>query len=138
MTDTPDLALLAIYLGAIVALVTLMLVLSHVLGQRHTAPATLQPFGRLAAFVISARHKETAEAYARAVVRRAPLAETIEVLGPAEAPLAVVRGRHRWRILVKAPREVDLQTYLRAWLAALPDAKGDLRLAVDIDPYNFL
>ncbi len=100
--------------------------------------ATLPPFGRLAALIISARHKATAEAYAREVVRRAPLAERIEVLGPAEAPLAVVRGRHRWRILVKAPREVDLQTYLRAWLSAAPDPKGDLRLTVDIDPYNFL
>ena len=110
--------------------------LDREVSQRQSA--TLPPFGRLAALIISARHKEAAEAFARAVVRRAPLAETIEVLGPAEAPLAVVRGRHRWRILVKAPREVDLQTYLRAWLAALPDTKGDLRLTVDIDPYNFM
>ncbi len=100
--------------------------------------AMLPPFGRLAALVVSARQKEAAEAFARAVVRRAPPAETIEVLGPAEAPLAVVRGRHRWRILVKAPREVDLQAYLRTWLSAAPEAKGDLRLIVDIDPYNFL
>ena len=60
------------------------------------------------------------------------------MLGPAEAPLAVIRGRHRWRLLVKAPREIDVQAYLRAWLAALPPLKGDLRLTVDIDPYSFL
>ncbi len=70
--------------------------------------------------------------------RRAPPAGQIEVLGPAEAPLAVVRGRHRWRLLVKAPREIDIQGYLRAWLEALPAIKGDLRLTVDIDPYSFL
>ena len=60
------------------------------------------------------------------------------MLGPAEAPLAVIRGRHRYRLLVKAPRETDLQTYLRLWLAAVPKAKGDVRLVVDIDPYSFL
>lgn len=100
--------------------------------------ATLPPFGRLAALIISAGQKEIAEAYARQVVRRAPRAERIEVLGPAEAPLAIIRGRHRWRILVKSPRDVDLQAYLRAWLSAVPEPKGDLRLTVDIDPYNFL
>ena len=110
--------------------------LNREVSQRQAA--TLPPFGRLAALIISARQKEVADAYARQVVRRAPLADRIEVLGPAEAPLAVVRGRHRWRILVKAPREVDLQAYLRAWLSAAPDPKGDLRLTVDIDPYNFL
>jgi len=110
--------------------------LDREISQRQAA--MLPPFGRLAALIISARHKETAEVYASEVVRRAPLAERIEVLGPAEAPLAVIRGRHRWRILVKAAREVDLQAYLRDWLSAAPDPKGDLRLTVDVDPYNFM
>ena len=69
---------------------------------------------------------------------RAPEAHRIEVLGPAEAPIAVIRGRHRWRLLVKAPRDIDVQAYLRAWLGALPPLKGDIRLTVDIDPYSFL
>ena len=98
----------------------------------------LPPYGRLAALVVSARDKDLAERFAREVARRAPPAERIEVLGPAEAPIAVVRGRHRWRLLAKAPREIDLQGYLRAWLEALPDIKGDLRLTVDVDPYSFL
>ncbi len=98
----------------------------------------LPPFGRLAALVISAREREVAERFAREAARRAPAAERIEVLGPAEAPIFVVRGRHRWRLLVKAPRDADIQAYLREWLAALPDAKGDLRLSVDVDPYSFL
>lgn len=100
--------------------------------------AGMPPFGRLAALIISAPQKEVAEGYAREVVRRAPPAERIAVLGPAEAPLAIIRGRHRWRILVKAPRDIDVQAYLRAWLSATPEPKGDLRLVVDIDPYNFL
>jgi primosomal protein N' (replication factor Y) len=98
----------------------------------------LPPYGRLAALVVSARDKDLAERFAREVARRAPPAERVEVLGPAEAPIAIVRGRHRWRLLAKAPREVDLQSYLRQWLAELPEIKGDLRLTVDVDPYSFL
>jgi primosomal protein N' (replication factor Y) len=105
---------------------------------RHRQAGMLPPFGRLAALIVSARAKELAELYARDVRRLAPPAARIEVLGPAEAPIAVVRGRHRWRLLVKAPRELDLQAYLRAWLATLPKQVADLRLTVDIDPYSFL
>jgi primosomal protein N' (replication factor Y) len=100
--------------------------------------ALLPPFGRLAALIVSARQKELAEGFAREIARRAPPAERIDVLGPAEAPLAVIRGRHRWRLLVKAPREMDMQAYLREWLAGLPEIKGDIRLSIDVDPYNFL
>ena len=98
----------------------------------------LPPFGRLTSIIISARDKDQAVAFAREVALFAPEARRIEVLGPAEAPIAVVRGRHRYRLLIKAPREVDIQTYLRAWLDGLPKIKGDIRLTVDIDPYNFL
>ncbi len=98
----------------------------------------LPPFGRLVALIVSARDKEMAQRVARDIVAKAPPAERIEILGPAEAPLAVIRGRHRWRLLVKAPRETDVQAYLRAWLGAIPPVKGDLRLTVDIDPYSFL
>ncbi len=100
--------------------------------------ALYPPYGRLAALVVSAREKALSEAYAREIVRLAPPSERISVFGPAEAPLAVVRGRHRWRILVKAPRELDIQNYLRAWLSEVPEPKGDLRLTVDVDPYSFL
>ncbi|MGI9405467.1 MAG: primosomal protein N' [Hyphomicrobiaceae bacterium] len=100
--------------------------------------AVYPPFGRLVALIISAKNKPVAEEYARLVARGAPAAKSILVLGPVEAPLSVIRGRHRYRILVKAPRELDVQAYLRQWLDALPRAKGDLRLSVDIDPYSFL
>ena len=60
------------------------------------------------------------------------------MLGPAEAPLAVIRGRHRWRLLVKAPRELDIQGYVRLWLGGLRKLPSDVRLTVDIDPYSFL
>jgi len=60
------------------------------------------------------------------------------VLGPAEAPLAVVRGRHRFRLLVKSPRAFDLSAYLREWLAAAPKRKSNLKLDIDVDPQSFL
>ena len=98
----------------------------------------LPPYGRLAALIISAMDKELAERAAREIARLAPPSEKIEVLGPAEAPIAVIRGRHRWRILVKASRELDIQSYLRLWINLIPPVKGDLSLSIDIDPYNFL
>jgi primosomal protein N' (replication factor Y) (superfamily II helicase) len=100
--------------------------------------AGLPPFGRLASLLVSGSSREAAETYARAVALAAPAAAKIQVLGPAEAPLSVIRGRYRYRLLVKATREADLQAYLRLWLAQVPKAKGDVRLVVDIDPYSFL
>src|SRR5437016_13341333 len=96
------------------------------------------PFGRLASLVISAADKHAAEAHARRLAAAAPRADDVRVLGPAEAPLALVRGRHRFRLLVKSPRGFDLSAYQRAWIAAVPKAKGDIRLEVDIDPQSFL
>ncbi len=98
----------------------------------------LPPYGRLAAIVVSSRDKALTESVARDIARRAPQSEAILVLGPSEAPISVVRGRHRWRLLVKAPRDVDLQGYLRAWAGTIPKLKSDVRITVDIDPYNFL
>jgi primosomal protein N' (replication factor Y) len=68
----------------------------------------------------------------------APKDEQVRVLGPAEAPIAVVRGRHRFRLLAKAPRHFDLSDYLRAWLGRAPKPKGNVRLEIDVDPMSFL
>jgi primosomal protein N' (replication factor Y) len=95
------------------------------------------PFGRLASFVITANDRHAAESYGRALVSAAPKDEQVRVLGPAEAPIAVVRGRHRFRVLVKAPRGFDLSAYLRLWLGAAPKPRGNARLEVDIDPQSF-
>ncbi len=110
------------------------------LRQEFTArhEAGYPPYGRLASLVVSASSMPQAMDYARAAAARAPRAEKIRILGPAEAPLSVIRGRHRVRILVKAPRETDIQAYLRQWLGTLPPPRGSTRLAVDIDPYNFM
>ena len=95
------------------------------------------PFGRLAGLVVTANDKHTAEAYGRTLANAAPKNEDVRVLGPAEAPIAVVRGRHRFRLLVKSPRAFDLSAYLREWLANAPKPRGNVRLEVDIDPQSF-
>jgi primosomal protein N' (replication factor Y) len=68
----------------------------------------------------------------------APRADNVRVLGPAGAPLALIRGRHRWRLLVKSPRNFDLSAYLRRWLDAGPKPKGSVQVIVDVDPQSFL
>jgi primosomal protein N' (replication factor Y) len=102
--------------------------------RRH---AGLPPFGRLAALIVSAGDAETADFTARALSRAAPQLPGVTVLGPAPAPLAVLRGRHRRRFLVKAGRDVRLQAILRDWLSRVRTA-GSARIQIDIDPYSFL
>ena len=99
--------------------------------------AGLPPHGRLAALIISGKDASETEHFARAIAQTSPLAEGITVLGPAPAPIAMVRGRHRWRLLVKAKRDVNIQGFLREWLRDVKP-KGSLSLNIDVDPYNFL
>jgi primosomal protein N' (replication factor Y) len=96
------------------------------------------PFGRLASLINSAGDRPTAEGFARSLAAIAPIDPRIQVLGPAEAPLAVIKGRYRFRILVKSQRAADLSAYLREWLAAGPKTKGNLKLEIDVDPQSFL
>ena len=99
--------------------------------------AGLPPHGRLAGIVISGKEAIETERFARMIANQAPAAEGVQVLGPAPAPIAMVRGRHRYRLLVKATRDVNLQTFLGAWLKDVKP-KGSLSLQLDVDPYNFL
>jgi primosomal protein N' (replication factor Y) len=96
------------------------------------------PFGRLASIVVSGPDRHSTEGFARRLCAAAPHDETVRVLGPAEAPIAVVRGRHRFRVLIKAPRAYDLSAHLRDWLGHAPKPATGIKLEVDIDPMSFL
>ena len=100
--------------------------------------AQYPPFGRLSALVVSGADKHAAQAHARRLAQLAPRSDAARVLGPAEAPLALIRGRYRFRLLVKSPRAFDLSAYLRAWMAAAPKPTGKIKLEVDVDPQSFL
>jgi len=100
--------------------------------------AGLPPYGRLAAVILSGPDAQALEAYARALAAAAPNGEGVEVYGPADAPLGLIRGRRRKRFLVRADRSVDLQAFMSTWRSRGPKPPGAIRMAVDIDPYNFL
>jgi primosomal protein N' (replication factor Y) len=100
-------------------------------------PGHWPPFGRLAALIVSSEDEPTALRLARDLGAAAPVAEGVQVLGPAPAPLAMLRGRHRQRLLLKARRAIALQPLLREWLARVP-VPGNARLQVDVDPVGFL
>ena len=97
----------------------------------------LPPFGRLAAIIVSSEDAAAALAAARAIGAAAPHIEGLSVFGPAAAPLAMLRGRHRQRLLVQARRTLALQRVLRDWLGAVP-VPGNVRVVVDVDPYSFV
>ena len=96
------------------------------------------PFGRLASLIVSAPDRAAAESFARKLAAIAPPSQDVRLLGPAEAPLAMVRGRHRFRLLAKSPRAFDLSAWLREWLAAAPKRPANMRLDVDVDRQSFL
>jgi primosomal protein N' (replication factor Y) len=99
--------------------------------------ANAPPFGRLAAIIVSSEDLREATRTAQAIAKSAPTVEGMEVYGPAPAPLAMLRGRHRMRLLVHARRALDVQDVIRAWLGALEWPRG-VRVAVDVDPYSFV
>lgn len=97
----------------------------------------LPPYGRLAGIVVSAPDAGLAQRVAREMARMAPRAEDVTVLGPAPAPMALLRGRTRLRFLVKAGRNVNIQAFLHAWLDGLK-VPNQVRVSVDVDPYSFM
>jgi len=99
--------------------------------------AAMPPFGRLAAIIVSSEDLGEAAETARLIGRTAPQVEGMAVFGPAPAPLAMLRGRHRQRLLVHAARSLDVQDVIREWLGALEWPRG-VRVTVDVDPYSFL
>lgn len=98
----------------------------------------MPPFGRLASIIISAATRIEAENHGRALRAAAPAAQDLTVLGPAEAPLALVRGRHRFRILVHGSSRTDIQSYLREMISTAPNPRGSVRVQLDVDPQSFL
>ncbi|WP_353229252.1 primosomal protein N' [Novosphingobium sp.] len=99
--------------------------------------ANAPPFGRWAAIIVSSEDEAEAKAAARGIGGTRPTLDDVMILGPAPAPLSLLRGRYRYRLLINARRSSDLQTVLRDWLGPLKFPPG-IRVAVDIDPYSFV
>ena len=99
--------------------------------------ASMPPYGRLVGIIVSSHDPQAADGVARMLRRSAPEGEGVQVLGPAPAPLALLRGRHRRRLLLKAGRSVRVQPIVADWLARVK-VPGTVRVQVDVDPYSFL
>jgi primosomal protein N' (replication factor Y) len=100
--------------------------------------AAMPPFGRLAAIIVSGPDEVAVAETARAIGRSASTdVDGLTVLGPAPAPLSLLRGRFRHRLLVHAARRVDMQAIVRGWLDQT-EVPNSVRVAVDIDPYSFV
>lgn len=99
--------------------------------------ANAPPFGRWAAIIVSSEDQAEAKAAARAIGGTAPNLPDMLVLGPAPAPLSLLRGRHRFRLLINAKRSAELQRVLREWLEPLQFPRG-VRVHIDVDPYSFV
>ena len=99
--------------------------------------ASMPPFGRLAAIIVSARERDAARLFAETLARQIPPHENIRVLGPAPAPLARLRNRYRFRFLVKARKHAPIQSFIGAWVKKVTP-RGTVRVQIDIDPYQFM
>lgn len=100
--------------------------------------AGLPPFGRLVSIIVSADNRADAETHARQLRNAAPQTSGIALLGPAEAPLALIRGRHRFRLLVHGRRNSDMQAFIKDMLAKGPKERRSIHVQVDVDPQSFL
>ena len=96
----------------------------------------MPPFGRLAALILSGSDEIAVIAAGRALAAAAPAGEGIEVLGPAPAFMALLRGQHRHRLLLKTKRTISPQPLVKAWLEGVK-IPSSVRIQVDIDPYSF-
>jgi primosomal protein N' (replication factor Y) len=102
--------------------------------RRH---AGAPPFGRWAAIIVSSEDEKEAREAANAIGASRPKLDDVAILGPAPAPLSLLRGRYRYRLLINARRSAQLQDVIRDWLGALSFPPG-VRVGVDIDPYSFV
>jgi primosomal protein N' (replication factor Y) len=96
----------------------------------------MPPFGRLTALILSSHDEAAVIATGRNLAAHAPKGDGIEVLGPAPAFMALLRGRHRHRLLLKTRRDQPPQAMVKEWLARIK-APSSVRIQIDVDPYSF-
>ena len=97
----------------------------------------MPPYGKLAAIIVSSTNNELAETTAYMLGRCAPHTDNIQTFGPAPAPLNLLRGRYRYRLLLKTAKNVDIQKIIKIWLKMVK-VKSNVRIDVDINPYSFM
>ena len=99
--------------------------------------AAVPPFGRFAAIIFSGRNENQVKQTAIDLRNAAPKEKSIRILGPAPAPMTQLKGKYRYRLLIQAPKNINLQDYLRQWLS-LNSPPSAIQMKVDVDPYSFM
>ena len=97
----------------------------------------MPPFGKLAAIIVSSKNQDMAEKVAMSLIRVAPQGELFSTLGPAPAPIFMLRNQYRYRLLVKTAKNIKIQEIVKKWLSSV-DIPSSVRVEVDIDPYSFM
>ena len=97
----------------------------------------MPPFGKLAAIIISGDNQNKTEKIAYMLGKTAPNTEHISTLGPAPAPLFMIRGKYRYRLLLKTDKNINIQDIIKKWLSMV-EIPASVRIKVDINPYSFM
>lgn len=97
----------------------------------------LPPYGKLAAVIVSGTNHDQTERVATWLGQCAPNTDSITTLGPAQAPIYMLRGKYRYRLLLKTTKLIRIQEVLRNWLGRV-NIPNNVRVEVDIDPYSFM
>ena len=98
---------------------------------------TMPPFGRLATITISSRDERMVKKYITDLSLNAPHLKEVQLLGPAPAPMAYLRGQHRYRLILKSGKKFNMQKYIKAILGT-QIAPSSLKVKIDIDPFSFV
>lgn len=99
--------------------------------------AGMPPFGQLAAIIIASPHEERLFEAIRQLASTRPHFDSVQIYGPAIAPIGFLKGKHRARLLLRADKSVNIQHILQGWLGTIK-LPSSVRMQIDIDPYSFL
>ena len=97
----------------------------------------LPPYGKLAALIVSGTNPDMVEKTAYMLKKYAPTENGVSVLGPAPAPIFMLRGKFRYRLLLKTLRNINIQVILKKWLKMV-NIPSTVRVETDVDPYSFM
>ncbi len=97
----------------------------------------LPPFSCLIAIIISGTSKANTLNFSQKIVKKFQIKKDISILGPVEAPLFLLRGKFRYRILIKGNKRRELNAFAKNWLKDIPIPRN-IRVIIDVDPYSFM
>ena len=100
--------------------------------------AEVPPYGRMAGIILSSPDiQEVFDIGGLLARKQDPLLRIgAQLFGPAPAPIARIRGRHRVRLLIKTSKTAPLQAAIAKWVGQVR-IPASVRLTIDIDPQSF-